>query len=491
VAESRRLGSVAVLAAVAMTVSVLLIGAGVAPAGAQVRISVARVHWGEAREVPGTAALNAGGNAAVNAVSCWRPGDCTAGGFYTDASGHQQAFVVDEARGVWGRAQEVPGTAALNAGGGAQVNAVSCAPRGGCAAGGYYTDSKGNEQAFVVSQRNGRWGRAEEVPGTAKLNVGGLAWVHAISCASAGNCAAGGTYQTYNPPGTGDNSYQAFVVSERNGRWAKAETVPGIVALYPPPDENNRLIAVSCSSAGNCTAGGLWWGGCGGGNACARGFLLSLVNGRWHRLVQSGSGGPVSSVSCWHAGDCTAAGSSQSVASGSPIYGFAQTQIKGRWGRARTFSPQLNLGIGSLSCSSRGNCAAGGDEGSCECDAGYTNGAFVLSQRDGRWGKVDNLAGPASLGTVTSLSCASAGNCGAGGSGYASNDISGTELTKAFVLGERGGRWAVPESPPGLAALDVGANSQVNHVSCPSADSCAAGGYYTDAAGRVQAWLDG
>jgi hypothetical protein len=139
------------------------------------------------------------------------------------------------------------------------------------------------------------------------------------------------------------------------------------------------------------------------------------------------------------------------LVSGSPIYGFAETQAKGRWGRARGFSPQLNLGIGSMSCPSAGDCAAGGDEGSCDCDAGYTNGAFVFSEHNGRWGKVDDLSGPASLGTIESMSCASAGNCGAGGSGYAGNGISGAELTAAFVVGERDGKWAAPETPPGLA----------------------------------------
>jgi hypothetical protein len=472
VAGSRRLGGVAVLAAAAVTVSVLMIGETVAPAAAGVRVSAARVHWGEAREVPGIAALNAGGDATVIAVSCWRPGDCAAGGFFTDASGHQQAFVVDEAGGVWGRAQEVPGTAALNAGGGARVSTVSCAPGGGCAAGGYYTNSNGKEHGFVVSQSRGRWGRAEAV---VPVNLAGSGQVQSISCPSAGNCGAGGL---------------AFVVSERDGRWAKAETVPGILALSPP-DVGTHLVTVSCASAGNCTAGGFFWGSvCAGGFFCLYGFAVSLVNGRWDRVVQPSGGGPVYSVSCWHPGDCTAAGANQADDS-TTVYGFAETQTRGRWGKARTFSPQLDLDIRSVSCSSAGNCAAGGDQGTCACDAGFTNGTFVFSEHDGRWGKVDILAGLAALGTVKSVSCSSAGNCGTGGSGFAGNALSGAELTQAFVLGERDGKWAVPETPPGLAALNLGANSQVNHVSCPSADSCAAGGYYTDAAGRTQAWVDG
>ena len=130
-----------------------------------------------AEEVPGTAALNTGGNAKINSVSCPAPGDCSAGGYYTDASsGHQQALVVTETGGTWGTAQEVPGSAALNAGGpGAVILSVSCAAPGDCSAGGYYSDAAGHEQALVVTQTNGTWGTAEEVPGTGALNAGGSA----------------------------------------------------------------------------------------------------------------------------------------------------------------------------------------------------------------------------------------------------------------------------------------------------------------------------
>ena len=66
-----------------------------------------------------------------------RPGgECSAGGFYLDASFHFQGFVVGETGGVWGQAQAVPGLAALNQGWNAQVSSVSCARAGGRAAGG-------------------------------------------------------------------------------------------------------------------------------------------------------------------------------------------------------------------------------------------------------------------------------------------------------------------------------------------------------------------
>src|SRR5580693_8644089 len=125
---------VAVSAAVLLMACAGVTGVGVATAGAVgVQAAAPRVNWGTAAEVPGLGALNAGGSAAVNVVSCWRAGDCAAGGFYADAARHQQAFVVTEHDGVWGLAEEVPGTAALNgdtSASSAQVSALSCAPSG-------------------------------------------------------------------------------------------------------------------------------------------------------------------------------------------------------------------------------------------------------------------------------------------------------------------------------------------------------------------------
>jgi hypothetical protein len=169
--------------------------------------------WGTAHEVPGTATLNKGHNASTSSVSCAAPGNCSAGGFYSDtpATHHSesttQAFVANEVNGVWGTAQTVPGTKALNKGGGAVVNSVSCATPGNCSAGGSYAGARQN-QAFVVSEVNGVWGTALTVPGIKALNKGGIAEIGSVSCASPGNCGAGGRYLD------GSRRFQAFVVSE-------------------------------------------------------------------------------------------------------------------------------------------------------------------------------------------------------------------------------------------------------------------------------------
>src|SRR5258706_535187 len=213
-----------------------------AAAGAAARAGT----WHAAIELPGTATLNKGGNAAVKSVSCASAGNCAAGGLFSDGSGHHQAFVASESKRTWHAAIEVPGTAALNKGGFAAVNSVSCASAGNCLAGGLYIAAEADRQAFVASETNGTWHAAIEVPGTAALNIGRSADVMSVSCASAGNCAAGGYYNDL------DNGGQAFVASERDGAWRKAIEVPGTAALNSLGAE---VASVSCASAGNCAAG--------------------------------------------------------------------------------------------------------------------------------------------------------------------------------------------------------------------------------------------
>jgi len=91
-------------------------------------------------------ALNTGGNAFVNSVSCTSATSCVAGGSYTDSNGKNQAFVSVLSGTTW-TDTEVAG--ALNTGGNAFVNSVSCTSATSCVAGGNYTDSNSKTQAFV------------------------------------------------------------------------------------------------------------------------------------------------------------------------------------------------------------------------------------------------------------------------------------------------------------------------------------------------------
>jgi hypothetical protein len=87
--------------------------------------------------------------------------------------------------GTWQPAQVVAG--ALNVGGRAQVNDLSCGSAGNCSAGGFSTAS--NAQAVVVNEVNGAWSKAQLVPGLSKLYG---SQIFTVSCAAASRCSAGG-----------------------------------------------------------------------------------------------------------------------------------------------------------------------------------------------------------------------------------------------------------------------------------------------------------
>src|SRR6516164_4016414 len=150
-------------------------------------------HWGNAQKLAGLGKLNAN-DAQVTAVSCAAPGNCAAGGNYEDAAKQDHAFVAGEKGGRWGKAIQVamPGSAVTS-----QIDSVSCGSPASCEAAGSFTDSGSHWHVFVEAEVDGSWGTASEVPGVAALtgtemfSDSGL-----VSCASAGNCAIGGSYLT-------------------------------------------------------------------------------------------------------------------------------------------------------------------------------------------------------------------------------------------------------------------------------------------------------
>jgi hypothetical protein len=353
-------------------------------------VSQAGGTWGNAEEVPFSGQLNTGGAAVLESVSCDAAGDCNAGGYYTDSSGLQQAFVVREAGGLWGQAEEIPITTQLNASN-AQIDSVSCARgsgNGNCSAGGQYIDSSGRFQVFVVNQVNGTWSNAVEVPGTAGLNTGGSAGLESVSCASAGNCSAGGEYTD------SSGHVQAFVANEVNETWINAVEVPNTNNLNT--GGNARVNSVSCASAGNCSAGGWYTTSSGFQQA----FVVSEVNGTWGqaKLVpntakfNTGGSAGIDSVSCRSAGHCSAGGY---YWGSSGFSAFVVSQAAGFWGHAEKVPGMTalntggNAGIDSVSCGAVGNCSAGGTYR----DSSGHHQAFVDSQARGIWSQAEEVPG--------------------------------------------------------------------------------------------------
>ncbi len=447
--------------------------------------------WGNAREVPGTAALNVGGDAAVSSISCTSPGNCAAGGYFGNdalSPGASTAFVVSERGGRWTRALALPGASRLSSTG-SEIGTVSCSADGNCTAGGSYADSSGQSQAMLITERHGRWAMAFEVPGTAALNGGGDAQVSSVSCASAGNCAADGFYLT----GTGTDA-QPFVASEVGGRWRPAQSVRGMDRLNT--GRHARASSVSCSSAGDCAAGGFY---------TARGrrqaFVATERSGRWGTAIEVpgtatmnvGGDANVDSVSCPSPGNCGASGYYKaSVYNGTTAkwQAFAVSERNGQWSRAvpllraaAVFDNVPGAAGESVSCTSAGSCAVGGAYG----NRSLSIQAFVASQRRGRWSKAVEVPGTAALNhghaaEVFSVSCVSAGNCSAGGY-YTWGG------RQAFVVSERDGIWMRAMKVPGTTVLNAGRQAAITAISCTAPRQCSAGGYYTDHGGAAQAFV--
>jgi hypothetical protein len=396
-------------------------------------------------------------DANVLSVSCASAGNCAAGGVYLDQFGNDYAFVASQRGGTWGDAVEVRGTDIRASGNDARVTAVSCGSAGNCGAVGTYEDAAGIGQVFVVSEKDGSWGKAAEIPGTAAVNKGRQgAWIGSVSCAPAGNCAAGGNYTT------AASQPKTFVVTEKNGTWGNIAPVRG--------DADGTVDSVSCASAGNCTAAGIDQTGSSLGL-----FAVSQKNGTWGtaqaiRGADDAATLGVDSVSCGSAGNCGGAG----VAHGQ---GFLFSQKNGTVGPARAVPGGGALGfepeVTSVSCRSAGNCGAGGYY---ESRDGIE--ALVVSEKDGTWGQAAEVPGSAALNRggnaeIYSVSCGSPGNCTAAGSYLTVN-----RHFQAFIATEKSGTWGAMAEVPGTRILNYGKDAQVNSVSCPSAGNCSAGGFY-------------
>ena len=444
--------------------------------------------WGTAIEVPGLGALNQGGDASVGSVSCTSAGNCAAGGFYRDRHRHYQGFVAAERRGRWGRATGVPGLGRLNKGGNAGVMSLSCTSAGNCAAAGDYRAS-GHRQDFVVSEKNGRWGRAAGVPGLGALNKGGTAGVVQVSCGSAGNCAVAGDYTD------GDGHRQGYVASEKNGAWAPAIEVPGLGALNQGGTAG--VWSLSCGSAGSCAVAGDYTDGDGHGQA----FVATEKDGVWGPAVEvpglgalnQGGLARADTVSCASAGSCTAGG--YYTDSSFAEQGFVVSELNGVWGPAAGVPglEALNDGtdqpealVSSVSCAAPRDCLAAGAYG------GPYSWAFTASERNGVWGKAAGVPGLQAIVTgrwaeAGPVSCVSPGNCALAGD-Y-ENVVPGNIFSHGFAASQHNGRWGNAINMPAPKVLTKTVYTDVLSVSCGSPGHGTAGGFYQDNHGHFQGFV--
>ena len=445
--------------------------------------------WGNGVEavLPANDLVN--GGAFIESISCPSAGNCSAVGSYDDSSGLGQGVLLTETGGQWADGVQTvlpanavttysPGTP------GAYLRFVSCASAGNCTAIGTYDDSSGNQQGVLLTETDGSWSAGVEAVLPPDAATSQFVQWGGLSCASAGNCAAVGLYSPVGHPFGG-----GLMLTETNGSWSA-----GVAAVSPAPDSNAELNSVSCGSAGNCVAVGTY----DDSSNVAQALVLTETAGNWAPGVEAAlpvdstnQGAELDSVSCASAGNCTAVGlyDASSVAVGSESEwsgkGLLLTETGGSWATgveaalpADADGPNAvnRLYPPTVSCSSPGNCSVAGSY--------YDNNLGVqgvlLTETGGSWttgveAMPTNVANAGSAGFLNSISCASPGNCGA--------LVAGEHL-----LTETADSWSTGVDPP-LPANGVG--GLLYSVSCDPAGDCSAVGEYTDTSGNGPGLLIG
>ncbi len=280
--------------------------------------------------------------------------------------------------------------------------------------------------------------------------------------------------------------------------------VVGMAVLAPaaaaaPPNPTVQLSALSCRSAGNCSAVGTYDDDLGD----SQGLLLTEARGKWQRPAEAqppadaapdpfkaADGGSLVDVSCPAAGDCTAIG--RYTDAGSIDHGVAFTESHGRWSSGISVQLPANaiqptrpkagaivddLGLAGVACDSVGNCAA---VGNYETNAEVWE-AMIVTERNGHWSRAVEAPLPAGApvegqdAVLLTVTCPPGGTCTAAGK-YV--DPSGHQ--QGLLVSGRDGRWtAAPEpAPPGDADSDP--SIVPSSVSCADAGDCAAVGTYVN-----------
>jgi hypothetical protein len=367
------------------------------------------------------------------ALSCPSAEDCSAVGDYRDSAENEQGFLLSESAGVWKTGVEVslPANASVHPGPSVRLNRLSCPSAGNCTAAGSYSDIAGNLRWFLVSETAGTWSATPvlpTLPANTASNTEDSMRIGGVSCTSAGNCTAVGSYTDIY------GQEQGMRLSETGGTWEQAvEVTPPANAAPNPLVERYGQGALSCPSAGNCTAVSDYTDRSGD----TEGFMLSETEGTWGTAVEaimpagarSEPDANLHEVQCPSAGNCTAVGSYIAPYIGpygellDSIEGVLLTETRGVWSTGvpaplpANAEQNQSFVEGSLSCPAPGDCSY----------AGHYKVFYevwrplLLTENDGTWGSGINGTLPTNAtgdpgAFLSSVSCTAPGNCTAVGS---------------------------------------------------------------------------
>ena len=212
-------------------------------------------------------------------------------------------------------------------------------------------------------------------------------------------------------------------------------------------------------------------------------------------LPTGGTSGLLLGVSCTGGGFCVAAGQYQKTAKGGTLAMVITSNDGTIWNPAQALvMPKTAYKIpqavaADVACTSATSCEVVGRFRYAK-SKGKKNNAFIADLTGSGWTQARTMALPANSAKVTNatlsqISCASKGNCGALGTYIDNkNDLE----TAAFI--ETNGTWnrGVPIVPPANGGALGHQNVQPFGISCPADGACVAVGKYKTPAGDIEAF---
>jgi hypothetical protein len=456
---------VAVLASLVGVVLVAIAFVGVAgaaslPVGPSTGVALpANAFFGPFRFPPARGGTYTFGQ--LSSVACPPSGSCVAVGNYAsgEASG-SDAMVVSESDGIWNQASEImpPSSPALRVE--ARLDSVACPAAGSCVAIGRYLDSADEGQAMAVSESDGVWSQAIEIPGVD---------LQSIACRAPGSCVAIGTASR--------GAIKVMGVIESGGVWGQPQGIA--LPANDAPEYVVELAPLACQASGPCVTVGSYTDT----SHQQRAMGLSESNGTWtpaSEITSTPEGAArLYSVACPASGPCVADGLS-SVA-------FGVNETNGAWSQASPITPPPNplaklTTLYSVGCPGFGQCFAVGYD---ETNSSGSN-AVVAGASGGVWGQAREIAPPLNAASrpaahLRYVACSESESCVAIGEYTDSSDV-----PRAMAVTETGGEWGRASeitAPPTTLHSQTGERANLELVACPALGTCAALGHYQDQSG--------
>jgi hypothetical protein len=272
---------------------------------------------------------------ALNGVSCVSASECTAVGQYSNAAGETLTWAEHMSEANEWASQTTTSPAALSS-----LAAVSCPSSTACTAVGSAEKLSGASEPLAESWNGTAWS-SQTVPVPSK---GEKAHLVAVSCTSASECTAVGSYVA--------SAVTKPLVERWNGKEWSVETVPA-----PEGSTELALHAVSCESATECTAVG------GYNNGTARVALVEQWSSKSWAVKKTVKPTEATSTelfgaSCVTTAACVGVGD-YGNAKGEELTLVLHTSL---WGKQTSPNPSTDSRLNAVSCKSSEACVAIGTD---------------------------------------------------------------------------------------------------------------------------------